>query len=145
MNNNEIGILLVEDNEGDIRLAKEALSVSKVKNRLSIVKDGETAIKYLKKEGEYNSIQSPDLILLDLNLPKIDGHEVLKWIKTNEELKVIPVVILTTSQAKEDIIESYSNHANSFITKPINWEQFIEVVRSIENFWLSIVRLPKEK
>ncbi len=140
----EIEILLIEDNEGDIRLAKEALIGSKIKNRLSIVKDGQQALEFLHKQDGYEKAVRPDLILLDLNLPKMDGRELLKKIKTDPSLKKIPVVILTTSQAEEDITETYYNYANSFITKPIDWEQFIDVIRSIEDFWLRIVKLPNK-
>jgi len=137
-----IDILLVEDNPGDARLAKEALKDSKLKNNLFIVNDGEEAMKFLKKENPYEDVTRPDLILLDLNLPKKDGREVLKEIKTDENLKRIPVVILTMSKAEEDIFQTYNLHANCFITKPIDLDQFIKVVQSIENFWLTIVKLP---
>ncbi len=139
-----IDILLVEDNPGDSRLAKEALKDSKLKNNLFIVDDGEEAMKFLKKESPYENVPRPDLILLDLNLPKKDGREVLKEIKTDDHLKRIPVVILTMSKAEEDIFKSYNLHANCFITKPIDLDQFIKVVQSIENFWLTIVKLPNE-
>ncbi|MBE0647794.1 MAG: response regulator [Bacteroidales bacterium] len=137
-----IDILLVEDNPGDARLAKEALKDSKLRNNLFIVDDGELAMKFLKKEAPYEDVPRPDLILLDLNLPKKDGKEVLKEIKTDEDLKRIPVVILTMSKSEEDIFKSYNLHANCFITKPIDFDQFIKVVQSIENFWLTIVKLP---
>ena len=140
--NVEIEILLVEDNEGDIRLAKEALATSQINNRLSIVRDGVEALEFLLKKGDYEKAATPDLILLDLNLPKMDGRQLLRKIKTDKVLKKIPTVVLTTSSSEEDIIDAYTNHANSFITKPINWEQFIEVVKSIEDFWLSIAKLP---
>ena len=138
----EIEILLIEDNEGDIRLAKEALMTSKVKNRLSVVRDGEAGLDYLHQRNNFENAVRPDLILLDLNLPKIDGRDVLKKIKTDDNLKRIPVVILTTSKSEDDITETYSHHANSFITKPIDWEQFVQVIQSIEEFWLTIVKLP---
>ncbi len=137
-----IKILLVEDNEGDIRLAREALTGSKVRNELQVIKDGQEALDYLFQNGEYEKSSRPDLILLDLNLPKINGKEVLKKIKANEDLKRIPIIILTTSSSHDDIIETYSNYANSFITKPLDWEQFINVIKSIEDFWLTIVKLP---
>lgn len=137
-----IEILLVEDNPGDARLAKEALKDSKLKNNLFVVEDGEEAMKFLKKDGKYKDVKRPDLILLDLNLPKKDGREVLKEIKTDENLKRIPVVILTMSKSEEDIFKSYNLHANCFITKPIDLNQFIKVVQSIEEFWLTIVKLP---
>jgi len=139
-----IDILLVEDNAGDARLAKEALKDSKMKNQLFIVDDGEKALSFLKKQGKYKDVPRPDLILLDLNLPKKDGREVLAEIKKDENLKRIPVVILTISKAEEDIIKSYNLHANCYITKPIDLDQFMKVVKSIDNFWLSIVKLPPD-
>ncbi|MBN2529038.1 MAG: response regulator [Deltaproteobacteria bacterium] len=140
---NIIDILLIEDNPGDARLAKEALKDSKMRNSLSHVEDGEEAMKYLRREGQYSNMRRPDLILLDLNLPKKDGREVLAEIKEDADLKTIPVVILTTSSDGDDIIKSYNLHANCYITKPIDLEQFVAVVRSIEDFWLTIVKLPK--
>jgi CheY-like chemotaxis protein len=137
-----IDILLVEDNLGDARLAKEALKDSKLKNNLFHVIDGVEAMKFLMKEGEYSDVPRPDLILLDLNLPRKDGREVLKEIKESDNLKRIPVVILTMSQAEEDIFKSYNLHANCYITKPLDLNQFIKVVQSIEDFWLTIVKLP---
>jgi len=137
-----IDILLVEDNPGDARLAKEALKDSKLQNNLFIVDDGEEAMKFLLREKPYTDASRPDLILLDLNLPKKDGREVLKEIKEDENLKRIPVVILTMSKSEEDILKSYNLHANCFITKPIDLDQFIKVVQSIEEFWLTIVKLP---
>lgn len=135
-----IKILIVEDNPGDIRLIKEILKEKHLNNNIKVAKDGEIALKILfNKEKRYR----PDLILLDLNLPKIDGRELLTKIKENEQLKCTPVVILTTSTAEEDIIETYKKHANSYITKPMDLDQFIEVVESIKNFWLSIVKLPQ--
>jgi len=139
-----IDILLVEDNAGDARLAKEALKDSKMKNELFIVDDGEKALSFLKKQGKYKDVPRPDLILLDLNLPKKDGREVLAEIKKDENLKRIPVVILTISKAEEDIIKSYNLHANCYITKPIDLDQFMMVVKSIDDFWLSIVKLPPD-
>lgn len=145
---NEFGkpveILLVEDNPGDARLAKEALKDSKLKNNLHIVIDGVEAMNFLEKKGEYKDVPKPDLILLDLNLPKKDGREVLAEIKSNDKLRTIPVVVLTISQAEEDILKSYNLHANCFITKPIDLDQFIKVVQSIEDFWLTIVKLPPQ-
>ncbi|MGM0408443.1 MAG: response regulator [Bacteroidota bacterium] len=135
-------ILLVEDNPGDARLAKEALHDSKLKNNLFIVYDGFEALSFLNKEEKYAKMPTPDLILLDLNLPKKDGREVLKEIKEDDNLKRIPVVILTTSRAEADILKSYNLHANCFISKPIDLNQFLDVVHSIEDFWLTIVRLP---
>jgi CheY-like chemotaxis protein len=138
-----IEILLVEDNPGDVRLAKEALKEGKVRNNLSVAGDGVAALEFLRREGKHASAPRPDLILLDLNLPKKDGRQVLAEIKADAELKVIPVVILTTSSAEQDILHSYDLHANCYITKPVDLEQFITVVRSIEHFWLEIVTLPK--
>ena len=137
-----IDILLVEDNPGDVRLTVEALKEDKLHNSLHVVKDGIEAMAFLHQKGEYADAPRPDLILLDLNLPKKDGREVLGEIKADERLKRIPVVILTTSQAEEDILKTYELHANCYITKPVNLEQFIKVVRSIEEFWLTVVRLP---
>lgn len=137
-----IHILLVEDNPGDADLAREALEESKLNNALHVVDDGEKAMAFLHQEGVYANAPRPDLILLDLNLPKKDGREVLAEIKEDDDLKRIPVVILTTSQAEEDVLRTYDLHANCYITKPIDLNQFIHVVRSIEDFWLSIVILP---
>ena len=137
-----IDILLVEDNPGDARLAVEALKESKLKNNMFVVNDGEEAMDFLRKNGKYEKVPRPDLILLDLNLPKKDGREVLEEIKTDPDLKRIPVVILTISKAEEDILTSYNLHANCFITKPIDLHQFMKVVKSIEDFWLTIVKLP---
>ena len=138
-----INILLVEDNPADIRLTKEVFKDGKVKNTLNVVMDGEQAINYLRKIGEYEEVETPDLVLLDLNLPKKDGREVLAEIKANPILKFLPVIILTTSAAEQDIHNTYSNHANCYIMKPVDLSQFITVIRSIESFWLSIVKLPK--
>jgi CheY-like chemotaxis protein len=140
-----VNILLVEDNLGDARLAMEALKDSKIINVLNHVEDGEEAMNYLTNKGKYADVDRPDLILLDLNLPKKDGREVLKEIKENDDLKRIPVVILTISKAEEDILKSYNFHANCFITKPIDLNQFMKVVKSIEDFWLTIVKLPNGK
>ncbi len=137
-----VEILLVEDNPGDARLAMEALKDAKVRNNLHWVEDGVEAMNFLKQKGDHADAPRPDVILLDLNLPKKDGREVLEEIKTDEELKRIPVVILTISNAEEDIIKSYNLHANCYIRKPIDLNRFMEVVKSIEDFWLSIVRLP---
>jgi CheY-like chemotaxis protein len=138
-----IEILLVEDNPGDVRLTTEALKEGRVLNNLSIVSDGVEAMAYLRKEGKYSNSVRPDLILLDLNLPKKDGREVLKDIKEDDKLKAIPVVVLTVSKAEEDILKSYNLHANCYITKPVDLEQFIKVAKSIQDFWLTIVKLPK--
>lgn len=137
-----IDILLVEDNPGDVRLAQEALKESKVRNKLFIVEDGVEAMAFLHQQGKYKDVPRPDLILLDLNLPKKSGREVLAEVKTDENLKRIPVVVLTVSKAEEDIIKCYDHHANCYITKPLDFNQFIEVTKSIEDFWLTIVRLP---
>lgn len=137
-----IDILLVEDNPGDVRLAKEALKESKVRNAIHVVGDGVEAMAFLRREGKYKDRSRPDLILLDLNLPKKDGREVLQEIKQDPELRRIPVVVLTVSSDEEDILKSYNLHANCYITKPINLNRFIKVVKSIENFWLTIVKLP---
>jgi two-component system, chemotaxis family, response regulator Rcp1 len=137
-----IEILMVEDNPGDVRLTLEALKEGKVRNNLHTVADGEEAMNFLRRQGAYSKVPRPDLVLLDLNLPKKNGREVLAEIKDDPDLKRIPVVILTVSEAEQDIIKSYNLHANCYITKPVNLEQFIQVVRSIEDFWLSIVMLP---
>jgi two-component system, chemotaxis family, response regulator Rcp1 len=137
-----IEILLVEDNPGDIRLTKEALKEAKVLNTLTVVQDGVEALTCLRRQGQYTDAKRPDLILLDLNLPKKDGREVLAEIKNDEALKFIPVVILTTSQDEQDVLKSYGLHANCYITKPVELEQFISVVKAIEDFWLGIVILP---
>jgi two-component system, chemotaxis family, response regulator Rcp1 len=137
-----IKILLVEDNPGDVRLTIEALREGKVHNHLSVAIDGVQALQFLRREGEFADASRPDVILLDLNLPKKDGREVLAEIKGDESLRRIPVVILTTSKAEEDILRSYALHANCYVTKPVDLEQFMTVVRSIEDFWFSIVRLP---
>ena len=137
-----IDILLVEDNPGDVRLTQEALLEGKVKNRLYIAKDGVEAIEFLRREGNFHDAVRPDLILLDLNLPRKDGRQVLQEIKSDPALRVIPVVVLTTSEAEEDILKSYDLHANCYITKPVDLEQFLKIVQMIEDFWLSVVKLP---
>ncbi len=137
-----IDILLVEDNPGDARLAIEALKDTKIKNQLHVVSDGEEASDFLYHKGKYHDAPRPDLILLDLNLPKKDGRELLAEIKNDPSLKRIPVVILTTSKAEEDIIKTYNLNANCYITKPLDLDQFMKVVHSIEEFWLTIVTLP---
>jgi len=139
-----VEILLVEDNLGDVRLMQEAFKEGKVFCNINVVEDGIEAIKYLKREGEYAEACRPDIIMLDLNLPRKDGREVLMEIKSDDDLKRIPVVILTTSSAEEDILRTYNLHANCYITKPVDLEQFINLVQSIENFWLTIVKLPPE-
>ena len=133
----------MEDNPGDIRLIVEVLKEGKIHNHLSVVEDGEEALAYLRREGRYQDVILPDIILLDLNLPKISGTEVLAEIKKDPMLKHIPVIILTTSEAEQDILKAYDLHANCYITKPVNLDQFLTVVRSIENFWLTIVKLPR--
>ena len=140
----QIEILLVEDNEGDVGLVEEVFQEAKIMNNLNIAEDGEEAMLFLRKEGKFSNVSNPDIILLDLNLPGKDGREVLKEIKEDNELKRIPVVILTTSKAEEDILKSYNLHANSYITKPVDFDQFIKVIKSIENFWLDIVKLPSK-
>ena len=137
-----VEILLIEDNPGDARLTQEALNDGKVKNNLHIVYDGVEATDFLFKRNKYKDAPRPDLIILDLNLPKKNGHEVLDEIKVDETLKSIPVVILTTSKAEEDILKSYKLHANCFLTKPIDLIEFFEMIKSIEGFWLTLVKLP---
>lgn len=139
---NTIDILVVEDNPGDARLIKEVLNDNKVFSSLYIVNDGVEAMNFLHNEGKYKKVPKPDLIILDLNLPRKDGREVLAEIKADNKLKHIPIVIMTISQAEEDILKSYNLHANCYITKPIDLNQFIKVVKSIEDFWFSIVKLP---
>jgi two-component system response regulator len=138
-----IEILLVEDNPGDVRLTQEALKENKIRNNLHVTKDGVDAMHFLRKINGYKDAPRPDLILLDLNLPKKDGREVLTEIKTDEELRSIPVVILTTSADEDDVAKAYQMHANCYVRKPIDLNRFIEVVKVIENFWLSIVELPR--
>jgi CheY-like chemotaxis protein len=138
-----INILLVEDNPGDVRLTIEVLKDNRIVNKLSLAGDGEEALKYLRKEKGYENVTKPDLILLDLNLPKIDGRQVLAEIKNDEKLKRIPVIVLTTSKSEEDILKMYNLHANCYITKPIDLKQFMKVIKTIEEFWLTIVKLPK--
>jgi two-component system, chemotaxis family, response regulator Rcp1 len=137
-----IQVLLVEDSPGDIRLTQEALKDAKMHINLHVVRDGEQAMSFLMREGEYADAPRPDLILLDLNLPKKDGREVLQEIKENPTLKIIPVVILTTSASEGDILRSYLLHANCYITKPVSLDGFLTVVKSIEDFWMSVVKLP---
>ena len=137
-----VEILLVEDNAGDVRLTREALREGKVYSNLHWAKDGVEALEFLRREGKYADAPRPDIILLDLNLPKIDGREVLAAIKGDDQLKQIPVVVLTTSKAEEDVLRSYALHANCFITKPVDLDKFILVVKSIDRFWLTVVTLP---
>ena len=138
-----ISILLVEDNPGDVRLTQEVFKEAKMGNRLLVVYDGEEALSFLKKTGKYANAPRPDLVLLDLNLPKRNGLEVLAEIKADENLRRIPVVMLTMSKNEQDILKSYDLHANCFITKPVDLDQFLSVVRAIEDFWLTVVKLPK--
>ena len=138
-----VQILLVEDNPGDVRLTMEALKEAKVVNRLTVVKDGIEALSLLRREGPHADAVRPDLILLDLNLPRKDGREVLAEIKADDDLKRIPVVVLTTSQDEQDVLKTYNLYANCYITKPVDLDQFITVVKSIEDFWLGIVVLPQ--
>jgi chemotaxis family two-component system response regulator Rcp1 len=144
LNLKTIDILLVEDDPGDVRLTREALKEGKVLNTLQVVGDGIAALEYLRHEGRYSKSPHPDIILLDLNLPKMDGRELLAKIKTDSKLRRIPVVILTTSKAEEDILKSYDLHANCYITKPVDMDQFINVVKSVEKFWFTIVKLPPD-
>jgi chemotaxis family two-component system response regulator Rcp1 len=137
-----VEILLVEDNAGDVRLTREALHEGKVYSNLHWAKDGVEALEFLRREGKFTAAPRPDIILLDLNLPKKDGREVLAEIKADDQLKQIPVVVLTTSKAEEDIIRSYALHANCYITKPVDLDKFILVVKSIDRFWLTVVTLP---
>ena len=137
-----VEILLVEDNAGDVRLTMEALKEAKVRNRLHVARDGVEAMAFLRQQGEYADAPRPDVILLDLNMPRKNGREVLAEVKADEDLRRIPVVILTISQAEEDILKAYDLHANCYITKPVDLNQFLAVVQAIENFWLTIVKLP---
>ncbi len=137
-----IEVLLVEDDPGDVLMTREAFEEHKVRNRLTVVSDGADALAYLRKLEPYTDAVRPDLVLLDLNLPKRDGREVLAEVKNDESLRQIPVVVLTTSQAEEDVLRSYRLHANAYVTKPVDFEQFINVVRRIDDFFVSVVKLP---
>ncbi len=139
-----IEILLVEDNPGDVRLTREALAEAKVRNNLAVASDGVEALAYLRREPPHENATRPDLVLLDLNLPRKDGREVLGEIKADPDLRRLPVVVLTTSTAEQDILESYNLYANCYINKPVDLEQFLGIVTSIEDFWLTIVRLPAQ-
>jgi CheY-like chemotaxis protein len=139
-----VEILLVEDNPGDVRLAEEALIDARMANNLRVVSDGVAALAYLRREGPYENAPRPDLVLLDLNLPKKDGREVLGEIKEDPDLRTIPVVVLTTSDAEVDVVRSYELHANAYVRKPVDFDAFIEVIRTIEDFWFSVVKLPPE-
>jgi chemotaxis family two-component system response regulator Rcp1 len=140
-----VRILLVEDNPADVRLTQEAMKEAKVRNELNVAQDGEEALAFLHKEGKHKDAKRPDVILLDLNLPRKSGLEVLKEIKGDDELKAIPVVVITSSKAEHDIVRTYNLHANCYVSKPVDLTQFLEVVKSIEDFWLSIVRLPESE
>jgi len=140
-----IHILLIEDNEGDILLTTEAFEDAKILNTLSIARDGQEAVHFLEKKGSFSDANTPDLILLDVNLPKKNGHEVLQYIKSSKVLKHIAVIMLTTSVSEKDIAKSYENHANCYITKPVEVDDFLNVIASIENFWIKIVQLPSKQ
>ena len=137
-----VDVLLVEDDPGDILMTREAFQQHKIQNKLHVVTDGEQALQFLHRTGEYTSAPRPDLILLDLNLPRRSGHEVLAELKEDPQLRVIPVVILTTSQAEEDILRSYSLHANAYVSKPVDFERFMDVIRQIDSFFVTVVKLP---
>ncbi|MBX3405048.1 MAG: response regulator [Phycisphaeraceae bacterium] len=139
-----IEILLVEDSPGDVRLTREALGEAKVTNRLHVAGDGVEAMAFLRRQGKYASAPRPDLVLLDLNLPRMDGREVLALIKGDPELRTLPVIVLTTSDAEADVLKSYDSHANCYLVKPVDVDQFFAQVRSLEGFWLAVVKLPPE-
>ncbi len=138
----QVEILLVEDDAGDVLMTREAFADHKLRNELHVVDDGVKALEFLRREGEYADAPRPDLVLLDLNLPRMDGREVLQAIKSDPELSSIPVVVLTTSEAEEDVLRSYTLHANAYVTKPVDFDRFISVVRQIDDFFVSVVRLP---
>jgi CheY-like chemotaxis protein len=142
MNADLISVLLVEDDPGDVMLVREAFAADKVGNTLSVVSDGVEAMRFVRGEGEYAGVERPDLVLLDLNLPRKSGAEVLAEIKSDPQLSTIPVVVLTTSQAEEDVLRSYEMHANAYVTKPVDFDRFGEIVRQIDEFFVGIVRLP---
>jgi CheY-like chemotaxis protein len=137
-----VDVLLVEDDQGDVLMTREAFEHHKIRNKLHVVTDGEQALQFLRREGEYADMPRPGLILLDLNLPRRDGREVLGEIKADPELRTIPVVVLTTSEAEEDILRSYSLHANAYVSKPVDFDRFIEVIRQIDDFFVTVVKLP---
>jgi CheY-like chemotaxis protein len=140
-----VEILLVEDDPGDVLMTREALAESKVLNNLTVVSNGEEALRYLLQEGEHADAVRPDLVLLDLNLPRVDGREVLARVKADERLRTIPVVILTTSEAEEDVLRSYQLHANAYVTKPVDFDSFVDVIRQVDDFFISVVRLPRTR
>jgi CheY-like chemotaxis protein len=137
-----VDVLLVEDDDGDVLMTQEAFEHHKIRNKLHVVSDGDQALQFLRREGDYADAPRPGLILLDLNLPRRDGREVLAELKDDPELRVIPVVVLTTSEAEEDIVRSYSLHANAYVSKPVDFERFIEVIRQIDDFFVTVVKLP---
>ena len=137
-----IEILLVEDDEGDVLLTTEALEASKITNNMHVARNGEEALKFLRREQGYQDVPRPDIVLLDLNLPRIDGREVLARIKSDPDLRRIPIVVLTTSEAEEDILRSYDLHANAYVTKPVDFERFLQVIQSIDEFFVTVVKLP---
>jgi CheY-like chemotaxis protein len=137
-----VDVLLVEDDDGDVLMTREAFEHHKIRNKLHVVRDGEEALQFLRREGEYADAPRPGLILLDLNLPRRDGRQVLAELKEDAELRVIPVVVLTTSEAEEDIVRSYSLHANAYVSKPVDFDRFIEVIRQIDDFFVTVVKLP---
>jgi CheY-like chemotaxis protein len=138
-----VDVLLVEDDPGDVLLIREAFEDNKVRNRLHVVADGVEALAFLRREGEHAEAPQPDLVLLDLNLPRKDGREVLAEVKGDDALQHIPVVVLTTSKAEEDVLRSYKLHANAYVTKPVDFDRFIDVVRQIDEFFVTVVKLPK--
>ena len=140
-----VEILLVEDNPGDARLTREALKEGKIRNNLHHAKDGVEALAFLRRQGAYAAVPVPDIVLLDLNLPRKDGRQVLAEMKADDALKTIPVVVLTTSEAEQDVLRSYELHANCYVTKPVDLEKFISIVRAIEDFWLAVVKLPSAR
>jgi CheY-like chemotaxis protein len=137
-----VDVLLVEDDDGDVLMTREAFEHHKIRNKLHVVRDGEEALQFLRREGEYADAPRPGLILLDLNLPRRDGREVLAELKADAELRVIPVVVLTTSEAEEDILRSYTLHANAYVSKPVDFDRFIDVIRQIDDFFVTVVKLP---
>jgi len=139
-----VDILLVEDNPGDVRLTREAFAEAQITNDLHAVNDGEDALDFLHQRGEHADAPRPNLVLLDLNLPKVDGHDVLEAVKSDDDLRTIPVVVLTSSEAEEDVVKSYEQHTNAYLTKPIDPSEFVDVIRSFERFWLTLVELPPD-